>query len=304
MAQPLRKNQPLVDVLTQIGLTTKEMNQMLQDGADEAERLIPKLIEKHTTGSKVKAAQLTLVLRELKVAQSALWGDLGASLRQGVAAAGVQGFAGAQSLLVNTLAKNDAEVPGWQASLQQQAQAGIAAILAKATNGIPLARSVYQTQALATGLVNRRVIQGLLLGNNAKTIAKSVKDLIRPDVAGGVSYAASRLARTEINNAYKTAQQKRYEGEPWTKAMHWNLSKSHPGRDVCNTYAEADDHDLGEGNYPVGQAPISHPNCLCYLTPETIDEDEFVDKFVAGEYNTYIDSELQQHAPKAALLCP
>lgn len=307
MAQPNRKpkpNQPLLDVIAQSSLTIREFDDMLRDGADEVDRLIPKLIEKHTTGGAVKAAQLALVKRELKVAQSALWGDLGRSLREGVGAAAVTAATNAEDVLWQYLGRHGVDIPALRASFIQQAKNGIDALLAKAKNGVPLSRAVYKTQALAQGLVDRKVSQGLLLGMNAKAIAKSVKDLILPNVAGGVSYAAHRLARTEINHAYKTAQEQRYADEPWTTGMRWNLSGSHPVRDICNDLADRDDHGLGEGVYPVGQRPDSHPNCLCYLTPEQLDEDAFIEGFLAGDYNSYIDEKAYTHAPASELLCP
>lgn len=305
MAQPKPQNQPLLDVLAVNKMTIAEMNQMLRDGAAEIEMIIPKLLEKHTTGADVKAAQLALVLRELRVAQSALWGDLGRSLRSGVGAAALRAGANAEGVLAQTFAKHGQPVPpALRAGWVEQAKAGIDAILAKSKNGVPLSRAVYKAQALATGQVDRKVKQGLLLGQNAKTIAKSVKDMIRPEVAGGVSYAAHRLARTEINHAYQTTQEARYAEEPWSKGMRWNLSKSHPRPDVCNVNAEADVHGLGTGVYPFGQKPDSHPNCLCYQTSVQVSPDEFVEAFLAGEYNSHIDEVAYTHAPASELLCP
>lgn len=306
MAQPLPKpNQPLLDVLSVSGVTLAELDQMLRDGAQEAERLIPKLLEKHTTGGKVKAAQLRLVLRELRVAQSALWGDLGAVTRSGVVQAALKGADGALGVLASVFAKTGTPVPrALLAAWSQQAKAGIDAILAKSKNGIPLSRAVYKAQVLASGQVDRKVAQGLLLGHNAKTIAKSVKDMILPNVAGGVSYAAHRLARTEINHAYQTAQAERHKDEPWTRGMRWNLSKSHPAPDVCNVNAAQDLHGLGAGVYPAGMRPDSHPNCLCYQTPVQVSEEEFIDNFLNGDYNSYLDETAYTHAPASELLCP
>lgn len=305
MAQPLPKpNQPLLDVLAQVGLTVAELDAILRDGADEAERLIPKLMEKHTTGGKVKAAQLALVLREVKAMQSALWGDLGRVTQSGVEAAYFKGHEGAGSVLLNVFNKNGIAAPALLAGWREQAKQGIAAVLAKSANNIPLSRAVYRTQALASGQVDRIIKRGLLLNMNAKAIAKSVKDLIDPAVKGGVAYAAKRLARTEINNAYKTAQEARYQDEPWTQGMRWNLSGSHPAPDICNVLATQDKHGLGAGVYPVGQRPKSHPNCLCYLTPEQLDEDDFVEAFVNGDYNTYLDNLTYTHAPPGELPCP
>lgn len=304
MAQPKPVNQPLLDVLAVSNTTFKEFDQMLRDGAEEIEMMIPKLLEKHTSGSQVKAAQLALVLRELRVAQSALWGDLGRSLRTGVGAAALAAGSNAEGVLAQVFAKNGIPVPpallaGWR----EQAKQGIDAILSKGKNGIPLSRAVYKSQALASGLVDRTIKQGLLLGNNADTIAKSVKKLILPNVTGGVSYAAKRLARTEINHAYQTTQAARYEQEPWTKAMRWNLSNSHPKPDVCNVNALAPGPQ-GPGTYAFGDKPDSHPNCLCYQTPVQVSPDDFVEAFLAGEYNSHIDEVAYTYAPASELLCP
>ena len=303
MAAPLPVNQPLLDVLKESNLTIAELNQMLHDGAAEIDRLLPKLIEKNTTGAKVKAAQLARVKAELNVALSALWGDLGRATRAGVSRAALRGGTAAESVLEVALGRQGVRIPALEAAYAEQAKQGVAAILAKAKNGIPLARSVYRAQALSTGQVDRVVSQGLLLGNNAKAIAKSVKDLIRPDVAGGVSYAAHRLARTEINHAYQTAQAQRYQNDPWVTAMRWNLSKSHPRPDVCNLNATAPG-PKGPGTYSKGNRPDSHPNCLCYQTPVSVSEEEFFDKFLAGDYNTYIDEVAYTYAEPKDLLCP
>ena len=305
MASPLPKpNQPLLDVLGVSGVTLSEMNAMLTDGAQEADRLIPKLLEKHTTGGKVKAAQLALVHRELKVAQSALWGDLGRATREGVEEGYLKAGDGPNDVLLSVFKKAGANPAPFLAAWQQQAKQGIDAVLAKSKNGIPLSRAVYKTQAWASGLVNRKVSQGLLLGMNAKAIAKSVKDLINPNVAGGVSYAAHRLARTEINHAYQTSQAERYADEPWTRGMRWNLSGSHPKPDICNELAVRDKYDLGPGVYPVGQRPDSHPNCMCYQTPEQLSEEDFIENFLKGDYNAYLDEKVYTHAPASELLCP
>jgi len=301
MAQPLplpKPNQPLLDVLALYGVTAKEFDAILKDGAQEAERLIPKLLEKHTTGGKVKAAQLRLVLRELRVMQSALWADLGASLHTGVGQAAVKGGSDAEGVLAAVFAKTGTPIPpallaGWR----EQARAGISSVLAKSKNGIPLSQAVYHAGLLASGQVDRKVAQGLLLGHNHKTIAQSVKHMILPTTAGGVSYAAHRLARTEINHAYQTAQEMRHKEEPWNKGMQWHLSKSHPKPDVCNFNATADLYGMGAGVYPFGKKPDSHPNCLCYQTTVSVSPDDFVEAFLAGEYNTHLDEVVYTHAP-------
>lgn len=303
MAQPIPSpppNGPLLALLKDINLTEKQLRAILRDGAEEAERIIPKLIEQNSTGGKLKAAQSAIVLREIRALMAALWGDIGPVVREGVKATVLTASQG-EDVLYKFMNGQGKTI--MRAAFREQARAGIEAVLAKAANDIPLASSVYRTQALATGLVHKRVNNGLLLGHSAQRIAKDVRDLVKPDVAGGVSYAAFRLARTELNNAYKTSQETRYKDEPWTKGMQWHLSGSHPAPDECNLYAEADDHGLGPGVYPFGERPHSHPNCLCYLTPVQVDEDEFIESFLDGEYNTYIDEKAYTHAPSGMLPC-
>lgn len=298
MAQPLPSpppNWPLQALLKNIGVTEKELRSVLRDGAAEAERLIPKLIEQQTTGGKLKAAQSAIVLREIRALMAALWGDVGPVVRKGVVRT-VMTAAEGEDILFKFLGTKATQL--MKAALREQAKAGVEAVLAKSYNGIPLSTQVYRTQALSTGLVHKRVSNGLILGHSAKRIAKDVRDLISPDVAGGVSYAAMRLARTEINNAYKTSQEWRYKDEPWSRGMRWNLSRSHPVPDVCNHYAE-EDTGLGPGVYAFGERPLSHPNCLCYLTPEQATEDEFIEGFLAGEYDDYLDETLDADSATA-----
>lgn len=296
MAQPLPSpppNWPLLAALNEIGMTEKVLRNILRDGAEEAERLIPKLIEQNTTGGKLKAAQSAIVLREIKALMSAMWGDIGPAVTNGVKSAALTAAQG-EDLLYKFMNQQGKDI--MKAAFTEQARAGLEAILAKAYNDIPLSSQIWRTQALATGLVHKRVNNGLLLGHSAKRIAESVRDLVKPDAPGGVSYCAFRLARTEINNAYKTSQEQRYKDEPWTSGMRWHLSRSHPEPDECDRYA-------AHGVYAFGERPQSHPNCLCYTTPEQVDEDEFIDRFVAGEYNTYIDEKAYTHAPPGMLPC-
>lgn len=305
MAQPNRKRKrqpqtPLQALLAEVGVTEAQLRAILRDGAEEAERLIPKFIEQSTTGGRVRASQIAIAQREIRAMLDALWGDLGAAVRQGVGSA-VLSAAQGEDILLRFM--NEAATDTMRAAFTEQARGNIANILAKAANNIPLSLQVYRTQTLANGEVNRRVQRGLLLGHSAQRIADDVRDLIRPDVPGGVSYAAMRLARTELNNAFRTSQELRYRDEPWCKGMKWNLSGSHPKRDECNDYAEADEHGLGAGVYPFGHVPRGHPNCLCHLTPHQEDEEDFIEAFLAGDYSEFIDETAYTHAPPGMLPC-
>lgn len=91
-----------------------------------------------------------------------------------------------------------------------------------------------------------------------------------------------RLSRTEINNAFHE-QQKRAGDKPWVEGVKWNLSGSHPRPDTCNDYANQS-NGLGRGVFKTGDVPDKpHPQCLCYLTYETLSPEAFLDALGTGK---------------------
>jgi hypothetical protein len=92
----------------------------------------------------------------------------------------------------------------------------------------------------------------------------------------------NRIAITEINNANTEADRAGAERSPVVKGMKWSVSSRHEGLpsspDICDIYAEADDHDMGEGVYFAETLPARpHPYCGCVITyvlrePEEWDE--------------------------------
>lgn len=148
----------------------------------------------------------------------------------------------------------------------------------------PLSAKVYKAQALSRGQLDRAINSALARGASADEMAKVVRDFINPNTPGGAPYAARRLARTEINNAYHAQSIQEQQGKPWVQAMEWHLSKSHRVPDLCNKYAEIKE-------YPVDGVPDKpHPQCFCYVIPKTISADEFDKLFLAGGYRTWIES--------------
>ena len=108
-----------------------------------------------------------------------------------------------------------------------------------------------------------------------------MKKSIKPKVPGGVSHAAMRLARTEINNAYHAQSIDGMEDEPWVIGVEWNLTRPHhpdPG-EICD-------------NMPIlaystkTKVPLKpHPNCVCYITPVLEDFQIFAQKLKSGAYD-------------------
>ena len=102
---------------------------------------------------------------------------------------------------------------------------------------------------------------------------------IKPAITerGTLRYNALRLARTENNQAFQRAQDISARNSAIVKGQRWNLSKSHPKKDICDVWASQDIHGLGPGVYRVGEHPIDHPNGLCYLTDELYRGQELIE---------------------------
>jgi hypothetical protein len=278
----------------------KELAAILRDAANEGERILERLLGRTGVGAAVQRRQVAEAVRALRTLQGQMWGHITPAVSAGMARAGMQ-VAEAENL-VNRLLFNPVfggPIPELERAMQVRAQVAIKNYQARMDNGISLSDQVYKSKALSNGLVDKEINRGLLLGRTAKQIASSVRDLINPATPGGVSYAAFRLGRTEVNNAFHRAQINQRIDSPFTTGFKWHLSGSHPTPDECNQYAEKTHFDGGDpGVFRPGDVPGKpHPNCLCYLTTEQISEEEFIQGFISGKYNTYIDEQVYRYAP-------
>ena len=80
-------------------------------------------------------------------------------------------------------------------------------------------------------------------------------------------YRSIRLARSEINMAYRSAEQQRWRQLDFVVGYEIKMSGSHPVHDVCDELA---------GKYPKDFVWNGwHPNCMCYEVPILKTEDEF-----------------------------
>jgi len=85
---------------------------------------------------------------------------------------------------------------------------------------------------------------------------------------------AMRLARTEINMAYREAELERYRGEILVKGYRIELSNNHPVMDICD--------DL-KGEYPkTFKWSGWHPACRCRIIPILISDKDF-DKLIRAK---------------------
>lgn len=83
---------------------------------------------------------------------------------------------------------------------------------------------------------------------------------------------ARRLARTEVNMAYRTADQERWNQMDFILGYEVKLSDRHPAPDIC---------DFAKGKYPKEFKFVGwHPNCLCYAVPVLPDKETFLDSLI------------------------
>lgn len=80
-------------------------------------------------------------------------------------------------------------------------------------------------------------------------------------------YRSIRLARSEINMSYRTAEQTRWQQMDFVVGYEIKLSAKHPEHDVCDSLA---------GKYPKDFKWTGwHPNDMCYMIPILNTEEEF-----------------------------
>lgn len=181
-----------------------------------------------------------------------------------------------------------------QASVEATAARGIDTLDMRLSGQsyVPLSERVYREGLVSNGKIDQIVNDALVRGASARDLANDVKAYVNPNTPGGVRYASMRLARTEINNAFHAQQIKAAKDQPWTTAVWWHLSGSHPVPDECNQNAEQTHFDGGDpGVYKPEDVPNKpHPQCLCFTTTIDVDPDEFIKEFNKGKYDAWLDT--------------
>ena len=87
---------------------------------------------------------------------------------------------------------------------------------------------------------------------------------------------AMRLARTETNMAYRTADQERWRQLDFVIGYRVVLSDNHPEPDICNDLSARRGEKGSRGVYPKDFVFKGwHPQCRCYVMPILADEKEF-----------------------------
>jgi hypothetical protein len=245
-------------------------------------------------GRDIRVAQLNLIRRNLSAELGKVWRSLGdiTAARRAEAAARAIDFneqMNAFKLVSNGL-PGGADIAAAIADAEADtARTGLDRAIARTTGAsyTPLSQRVYNSSINIGSQVDRLVNSALIRGLSAAEFAKEVRAFINPATPGGVRYAAMRLARTEINNAAHAMSVEAVRETPWVDSMRWHLSGSHGRPDICDQLASGG--PKSDGLYPKHYVPAKpHPQCLCFVTGETVDDDEFLDNLVSGKYKNYL----------------
>lgn len=146
-------------------------------------------------------------------------------------------------------------------------------------NGYTLSDRVWRNAADVRSRVDRLLDYHIAQGTSAVRIAELLEDFLTPG-AGSIStrtpygregsYAARRLARTEISAAAGRATVNASIANPFVGGIQWRLSASHKGKDICDEHATGGSNN--DGIYAPDKLPAypAHPHDLCSLLPVPI----------------------------------
>lgn len=188
----------------------------------------------------------------------------------------------------------------------------LAAFQSRKINGMGLSPRVWKMCTSFKSEVELALSVGMKDGKSADEMSKDVRNLLKyPDKLfrrvrdengnlqlskaakafhpGTGVYRSSyknalRLAATESNMAYRTAEYERWQQLPFVVGVEIGLSNNHPDPDVCDDLA---------GVYPKGFKFVGwHPFCRCIATAKLANIDDF-EKYLS-------DNDMEDYTPKAA----
>lgn len=265
---------------------TRQLYGILLDASEEARRAVQAVVGSNRIGAQVRAAQYGSSRFQIQRELNKLWQEI-----EGTISAGAEATAqAALNMNAEFLLHLTQDLPeAWAEMFLETASRQGELIAARYLNDIPLSPRVYRNEALSRGIVDREVNRGIALSRSAREIAQSVATLINPNTPGGISYAAMRLGRTELNNAFHATTIRTTVDQPWVTAYKWNLSGSHPRPDVCDSYAEGNPDNLGAGVFSKESVPGKpHPHCLCFLAVVQESERTFARNALNGKYDSFL----------------
>lgn len=299
MTSPFFQRQPSYDTLRQRWLgkyllvedkAISAIRGILFDASQDAFAQISALEGKNGIGANTRIAQLGAFMRIVREIDRSIFDQIGPILRNGQkdsAQAAVDALGEHERNILGRLFSSVDQREDWLNSQRKSAELGVNHAISRYLGAsVPLSRRVYRSRSLSNGYVERIINSALATGASSRDIAKRVREHISPSTPGGVSYAAMRLGRTELNNAFHATTISLMQNRPWIDQAQWNLSKRHDFKTgcKCEEYAR-------QKLFPIGQVPRKpHPNCRCFTTPVLIDMETFERNLQIGMYDSFVSS--------------
>lgn len=168
-----------------------------------------------------------------------------------------------------------------QRQLLRRVNVRAAAVIAARRPNAALFETLFRRHLLhAAADLDRLLTAGVATGRSSRALARDIAELLlgrpgnlhpyglpRTALPGlrSVRYDAHRIARTEINTAWREANAIQLDASPVVAGVAWQLSGNHPAPDECDILADTDFYGLGPGIYPTSRWPLApHPHCECY----------------------------------------
>lgn len=279
----MAQSDPRVVQARLIAQTDVELQHVLLDAARRAESLLRRRAS--TFSGRVNQIQLLNVLGELRALSHDLWQNkIPPQIAKQIAAAEQAATVSVDELdqvMVHAFRSNAIQDAMIRAQRQRAKRVAQVFKIRAQSAKFELSPNVYKWEALSNGMVERTISSAIARGAPASNIARSVRNLIDPNVRGGISYAARRTGRTEVANAFHATTISEYGDSPFVQRLEWHLSRSHPKADVCDAYS-------GKKFEPFRTPSKPHPQCLCYLTPVPISNRQLQSGLRNGEFNDYL----------------
>lgn len=270
--------------------TDRAILSLLQQAAADAEKDAKKLLVKGGIGNVARASQQRIAVANLHTRMRELWENVGHLTIFGEKEAARMAL-DSQDFLAKNLYGKAVGTPKetLMLAMRESARANVDAFISREENLLQLSARIWRQTDLSTGRLQKEIQKGLLRGLSAEELAERVAKSLKPGVAGGVSYNAMRLARTEINNAFHFTQIRYTREQPWVDGYQWHKSRSHAHVDECDRLASANHDGLGRGVFKKKNVPGKpHPHCFCFITTVTVSPGKFEKQLRKGTYDRYL----------------
>lgn len=268
----------------------RAINRALREAALDAEEATRGIAAKEGIGAAVRRAQLVGSRGAIGKIITQLFGEVHGIIKTGqseAADAAIQAGMEWDHVILSAIESNPKKRKLLERSLQATADRNVQSMITRILKTEwTLSQSVISARSITQGQMNRLINSSLARGDSADDMAKKVKQFVDPSTPGGAAYAARRIGRTEINNAYHAQSIQQNEEKPWVADFEWHLSKSHnphPG-DACERYAR-------QKIFPKDGVPKKpHPQCMCYIVPTVERLDVTIARARSGEFDSWFRS--------------